>query len=255
MDDGSPDMETSLSMARVAVADGIVVMACTPHVMPGMFLPSPSAIKFAFASFQQQLREAGIPLDIVMGCEAHCRTDFLEALKAGNLPTINDSRYVLFDPPRMVTPPRLEEMLSAVLDEGYIPILTSPEKLKWIGTHIAVLERLVEYGVWMQVSAGSLTGLNGKQSLYWAEKLLNAGMVHILATDAHNLVSQPPILSDAYEAARKIVGPDEAINLVSIRPVNILDNEPAEASPPVAVARKPATNEPWWLWARAQKAG
>jgi protein-tyrosine phosphatase len=255
MDDGSPDMETSLSMARVAVDDGIVVMACTPHVMPGMFQPTPAAIERAFVTFQQNLREAGIPLDIVMGCEAHNRPDFLKALKAGNLPTINNSRYVLFDPPRMVTPPRLEELLSTILNEGYVPVLTSPERLKWIESHIAVVERLVEYGVWMQVSAASLTGHNGKQSLYWAEKLLDAGMVHILATDAHNLVSRPPILSEAYEAARKIVGPDEAINLVSIRPVNILDNEPAESSPPAAVAKKPAANEPWWLWARTQLAG
>jgi protein-tyrosine phosphatase len=254
MDDGSPDMETSLEMARVAVADGIVVMACTPHIMPGMYNHTSSGIDQGFVGFQQKLQEAGIPLDVVVGCEAHNRPDFIKALTGGQLPTINNSRYVLFDPPRMVPPPRLEEMLSAVLEEGYVPVITSPEKLKWIDSHFEVLERLVDCGVWMQLSAGSLTGHNGRQSRYWAEKLLNSGMIHILATDAHNLISRPPILSEAYELARAIVGADEALNLVSTRPINILDNEPAENSPPVFFEVKRAT-EPQWLWPRYMKAG
>ena len=249
MDDGSPDMETSLSMARVAVADGIVVMACTPHIMPGMFQPTAAAIDLAFIEFQQKLREHGIPLDVVSGSEAHHRPDFIRALTTGQIPTINNSRYVLFDSPRMVTPPRLEELLSAVLDEGYVPILTNPERLKWIDSNIDVIERLVEYGVWLQVSSGSLTGLNGNQAHYWAEKLLDAGMVHILASDAHNLVSRPPLLATAYEKARSIVGADEAINLVSTRPISVLDNEPQEIAPRVAFGRsRKAESGPRWLW-------
>ena len=254
MDDGSPDMQTALEMARLAVADGIIVMACTPHVMPGLYHHTAADIELSFVGFQQKLFEAGIPLDVVVGCEAHNRPDFIQALTSGRLPTINNSRYVLFDPPRMVPPPRLAEMLSGILDEGYVPILTSPEKLKWIESHFEVLERLVENGVWMQLAAGSLTGQNGRQSLYWAEKLLNAGMVHILATDAHNLVTRPPILSAAYELARAAVGADEALNLVSTRPVNVLDNEPAENSPPVSFATR-RVSEPYWLWPRYLQAG
>jgi protein-tyrosine phosphatase len=135
-----------------------------------------------------------------------------------------------------------------------VPILTNPEKLKWIESHFEVLERLVEYGVWFQLAAGSLTGHNGRQSLYWAEKLLDAGMVHVLATDAHNLISRPPILSAAYELARIAVGADEALNLVSTRPVNVLDNVPAENSPPISFEIK-RHSEPQWLWPRYLKAG
>ena len=240
-------------MARIAVADGIVVMACTPQIMPGIYHHSAVEIEMSFISFQEKLREAEIPLDLVMGSSAHSRPDFIHTLTSGQIPTINNSRYVLFDAPRMVTPPHFEELLSAILDEGYVPILSSPERLKWIGSHFEVFERLVEYGVWLQLTAGSLTGNNGKQSLYWAEKLLDSGMVHILATDAHNLISRPPILSEAYELARTAVGADEALNLVSTRPVNILDNEPAENSPPVAFTKIRET-EPRWLWPRYMQA-
>jgi protein-tyrosine phosphatase len=254
VDDGSPDLETSLEMARMAVADGIIVMACTPHIMPGMYNNGAREIEAGVLQFQAKLDEARIPLELVCGCEAHARPDFIQALTGGKLPTLNNSRYVLFDPPRMVTPPRLEETLAAILDEGFVPILTSPERLKWIESHFEVLERLVDHGVWMQLSAGSLAGNNGRQSLYWAEKLLRAGMIHILATDAHNLISRPPILSHAYELARAAVGADEALNLVSTRPINILDNEPAANSPPVAFGIR-KTSEPQWLWPRYKQAG
>jgi protein-tyrosine phosphatase len=112
----------------------------------------------------------------------------------------------------------------------------------------------VDAGVWLQLTAGSLTGHCGRQALYWAEKLLDTGMVHLLATDAHNLVSRAPILSEAYEFARAAVGADEALNLVSTRPVNILDDLPAVNSPAVAFTRS-RTQEPQWLWPRLVKTG
>ncbi len=254
MDDGSPDMETSLDMARVAVADGIVVMACTPHILPGVYDCAPHDIDLQVANFQQKLAEAVIPLDVVVGSEAHHRPDFMRALSCRQLTTINNSRYILCDLPAMVPPPRLEDLMLRVVGEGYVPVITRPERLKWLDAHYEVFENLVANGVWLQVTAGSLTGYNGRQALYWAEKLLDTGMVHILATDAHNLVSRPPILSEAYEFARAAVGPDEALNLVSTRPVNILDDVPAGDSPPVAFTQS-RSEEPRWLWPRLLKTG
>ena len=249
MDDGSPDMATSLEMARVAVDDGIVVMACTPLLMPGMFAASLTDITERVTRFQNRLNEDDILLDVVVGSTAHHRPDFLHALGSGQITTINNSRYVLFDAPHMVPPARLEEMMARLLDAGYVPILAKPERLKWIEAHYELIEAMVAAGVWLQVTAGSLTGHNGRQALYWAEKLLDTGMVHILATDSHNLVSRPPVLSEAYEFARAAVGPDEALNLVSTRPVNILDDLPTDHSPAVAFSRS-RTEEPKWLWPR-----
>jgi protein-tyrosine phosphatase len=253
MDDGSPDMTTSLDMARLAVEDGIVVMACTPLVMPGIYEHSSLDVSLHLANFQQRLNDADIPLEMVVGSEAHHRPDLINAVTSGRITTINNSRYVLFDLPAMVPPPRLYELMTQVIGAGYVPILAKPERLKWIEAHYELLEVLVEAGVWLQVTAGSLTGHNGRQALYWAEKLLDTGMVHILATDAHNLVSRPPILSEAYEFARTAVGPDEALNLVSTRPVNILDDLPAGDSPAVAFVRSRHV-EPEWLWPRLLRA-
>ena len=249
MDDGAPDMDTALAMARMAVADGIMVMACTPAILPHVHNNSPAFIQNRLMHFQERLAQAAIPLDVVAGSVAHARADFLQALSLRQFLTINKSRYLLCNLPEMVPPPRLEELMARILEEGFVPVIARPERLKWIAAHLNILENLVEGGVWLQLTAGSLTGHYGHQALYWAEALLDAGMVHILASDAHNLGSRPPLLSEAYEFARAAVGADEALNLISTRPVNILDDLPADQSPAIGFAR-PRNEEPKWLWPR-----
>jgi len=244
VDDGSPDLETSLAMARMAVADGIQVMACTPHFMQGLYDNEASDIRRRVAAFQQRLSEADIGLSVVVGSDAHIRPDFLSCLREGRLLCLNNSRYVLFEPPHNIAPPRLEDLLFNIVTAGYVPILTHPERLKWIESQFTVFEQLVRAGVWMQITGGSLTGRFGRRPKYWAEKMLASGLVHIMATDAHNLSSRPPVLSEALEVAEAEVGLDEAKNLVLVRPINVLDNEPVNHSPPILIAETSASPPP-----------
>jgi protein-tyrosine phosphatase len=249
VDDGAPNMETALDMARMAVDDGIRVMAATPHFMPGLYDNETEDVRIRIANFNQILGEAGIDLQIVVGCDAHIRPDFLDCLRDGSILRLNDSRYVLFEPPHMTLPPRLEDLLFNVQMAGYVPILTHPERLKWIEQHYDVFQSLAKSGVWMQITCGSLTGRFGSRPKYWAERMLAEGLVHILATDAHNLTSRPPSMASAFAKAQAEVGLDEANNLVLIRPVNVLDDQPAEHSPPILVSKK-ADVAPSSMWRR-----
>ncbi len=244
VDDGSPDIETSIAMARMAAADGIQVMACTPHFMPGVYDNESTDVRVRVANLQDHINQAGIDLSVVTGSDAHIRPDFLPCLRDGRILRVNDSRYVLFEPPHNIAPQRMEDLLFNIVVAGFVPVLTHPERLKWIETNFEIFERLVGVGVWMQITGGSLTGRFGKRPQYWAEKMLGSGMVHILATDAHNLTSRPPILSEARELAVKALGRDEADNLVLVRPVNILDDQPAEVSPGLPIGLADAAQKP-----------
>ena len=174
-------------------------------------------------------------LALVVGGDAHIRPDFVSALQSGMILSLHDSRYVLFEPPHMSMPQRFEELLFNVQMSGYVPILTHPERFKWIEQNYEVFQNLARSGVWMQVTAGSLTGRFGKRSRYWAQKMLAEGLVSIVATDAHNVTSRPPLLAEARLVAEAEVGLDEARHLVVTRPLCVLDNAPAEAVPPILV--------------------
>jgi protein-tyrosine phosphatase len=88
----------------------------------------------------------------------------------------------------------------------------------------------------MQITAGSLSGRFGKYPRYWAERMLGEGLVHILASDAHNCTSRPPLLSHAYELAVGLVGKDEAANLVLTRPKGVLVNRDPGVLPQLPAA-------------------
>jgi protein-tyrosine phosphatase len=240
IDDGSPDLNTSLNMARMAVANGVKVQACTPHIMPGVYNNTGPAIKNAVVALQSHLERENIPLRLVSGADVHIGPDLVNGLKSGHLLTIADSRYVLLEPPHHVAPARLVDMFFGVMVAGYQPILTHPERLGWIRSHYQLIEALSRGGVWMQITASSLTGSFGREPLYWSERMLQEGKVHILASDAHNTGRRPPNLLDGHEAAVKRVGHDEAARLVSTRPLCVLnDNPPSSVPGPVAWTASP----------------
>ena len=247
VDDGAEDIETSLAMARMAVGDGIEVMACTPHFMPGLYDNDAADIRQRVAALNHRLIEENIDLALVAGGDAHVRVDFIDCLRDGRILRLHDSRYVLFEPSHVTMPPRLEDLLFNVLMAGYVPILTHPERFRWIEGNYEVFRRLADAGVWMQITAGSLTGRFGKRPQYWSQKMLDEGLVHILATDAHNIKSRPPLMQEAFHVATQQVGLDEASHLVLTRPQAVLENKAPELVVPLP-KRASVEAAPQSLW-------
>ena len=233
IDDGPAHLEISLAMARCAVQDGITFTACTPHIYPGLYENDRAGIESAVDALRKVLAEAGIPLQLGTGADTHLAPDLLANLRGGRIPTLNRSRYLLLEPPHHVAPPRFDEAVFNLMAAGYVPVITHPERLSWIESHYAVFGSLVKQGAWMQLTAGSLTGRFGKRPRYWAERMLDEGLVHILATDSHHIDKRPPLLAEGREAAALRVGAQEATHLVLTRPQAILDDLPPGDSPPL----------------------
>jgi protein-tyrosine phosphatase len=233
IDDGAPDEASSLEMARIAVADGIETTACTPHIYPGLYENDAAGIKTRVKALQSRLLEEGIALKLTIGADAHLTPELLGRLKAGTAPSLAGGRYFLLEPPHTIAPPRFSESMFDFVAAGYVPVLTHPERLSWIKQHYAVFVALVKSGVWMQITAGSLNGRFGAAAKYFGEKMLDEGLVHILATDAHSTHHRAPLLAEGRRAAEKYVGKDEARRLVFDRPQAILDNRPQREVAPV----------------------
>jgi protein-tyrosine phosphatase len=242
VDDGAPDLATALEMARMAVADGVEIQACTPHILPGLYHNTGPQIRLAIRILQGHLDHNDIPLRLVSGADVHMAPDLVEGLRSGRVLSLADTRYVLIEPPHHVAPLRLVDTFFGLLLAGYAPILTHPERLSWIGSHYASIEQLCQNGVLMQLTAGSLIGAFGRGPRYWAERMLDEGRAHILASDAHGVGRRRPDLGRGYEAAAERVGEDEAALLVLGRPRLILADEPLSRLP--APARSSAAAPP-----------
>jgi protein-tyrosine phosphatase len=236
LDDGAADLSVSIEMAKAFVADGVSVVACTSHILPGLYHNSGPQLRQATADLQQVLDREGITLKLVTGADNHITPSFVTELRSGHLLSLADTRYVLVEPPHHVVPPRMEDLFFSLLVAGFVPILTHPERLTWIESHYETVQRLAQAGIWMQLTAGSLSGAFGRMPRYWSERMLDEGIVHVLATDAHDVDRRPPNLGQGREFAAKRVGEAEAERLVVTRPHGVLMNEdPAKLPAPSAV--------------------
>jgi protein-tyrosine phosphatase len=232
IDDGAPDLDTALEMARIAVADGIVMTACTPHIYPGLFENTAASIAQATATLQHDIQQAGIALEITYGADIQLVPEMVPGLRRGSHPTIHGSRYFLFEPPHHTVPVRFEQSIFDALTSGFVPVITHPERLTWLDDqHYPWFVTAARQGAWIQLTAGALTGRFGRRPRYWSERFLDDGLVHILATDAHEPIHRPPLLAEGREAAVARLGVDEADLLVTGRPMAIIENRLASEVP------------------------
>lgn len=232
IDDGAVDLDMALQMARIAAADGITTIACSPHIYPGMYDNTAASIRDAIGRFQAELDARGIDLRLREGADVHVAPDLVAGIRDGRIPTLAGSRYLLLEPPHHVAPPRFEDVVFELMTAGVVPVITHPERLGWVETHYDLFKRLSERGAWMQVTAGALTGRFGRRVRYWGERFVGDGHCMVLATDAHHPERRPPLLAEAREAAAALVGAEEATHMVVTRPQGVIDDRPAEQLPP-----------------------
>jgi protein-tyrosine phosphatase len=226
IDDGARDLSEALAMARAYVDQDVDTVVCTPHILPGIYCNSGPQIRKAVENLQRHLDDAAIPVRLLPGADNHITPDFVAGLQRGHLLSIADTRYVLVEPPHHVVPARVEQLFFDILVANHVPVLTHPERLTWIDTKYDMIKRLAARGVWMQITSGSLRGKFGRRARYWAERMLSEGIVHLIASDAHDAVRRSPDLADGRLAAAKIVGEEEAEALALTRPQNLLLNKP-----------------------------
>ena len=232
IDDGAKDLDMALQMARIAVADGITMTACTPHIFPGRFDNTPAGIREACQQFQAELVAAGIPLQLTYGADIQIAPDLTQKLLDGTLPTLHGSRYFLFEPPHQVSFPRLNDMIEDALLAGFVPIITHPERLFYVETDYDKFVEAARNGAWIQLTGGSLLGRFGRRAKRVSERFLNDGITHLLASDGHNLKKRTPELGKARDAAARFVGEEEADRLVQERPAAVIANTAPEDIPP-----------------------
>jgi protein-tyrosine phosphatase len=244
IDDGSKSLAMSLEMARIAVADGIRTMACTPHIYPGLYMNDAAGIRAAVDALQAVLQDHGIDLHLTTGADVHLVPGLIEGLRAGTIPSLHGTRYVLLEPPHHVAPPRFAESVFQLITGGFVPVITHPERLTWMDDHYATMQQLVRAGAWMQITAGALTGMFGARPKYWGERFLGEGMAHILATDAHSSTRRVPVLSEGLAVAERLLGREEALQLVTGRPGALMRDLPPSQVAPLPSHKQPSRS--WW---------
>lgn len=217
IDDGSPDLDTSLTMAAMAAADGIEIIIATPHVdMTGR--AAWSRICEEVKRLNNALQEERIELRVLAGAEVQSH---VAVTKAGQFCLASGSFFLLEFPSTHLPVDSLEIVHTAVR-QRITPIIAHPERNAAIIQEPGKLLPLINAGAKIQITAASLTGDLGPDVAACAGFLVRNSMVHFLGTDSHSPGFREPILSKAVKKASRYMGRKKALALVRDNPLAIL---------------------------------
>jgi protein-tyrosine phosphatase len=238
LDDGARTLEEALEMARLAAEDGIQQMVCTPHMFNGLSgNPEPAEVLDRVGALQEAIGNDGFRL--LPGNEVHFTGEILEKVRTNGVTRLNRLNYLLVEFPALSVPAEAGELFQELLASGVRPILVHPERNAQVQLRRGLVADLVQQGVYVQVTAMSITGEFGTAARNCAESLLRHNCVHFLATDAHRAERRPPILSRGRDAAAEIIGTAGARKLVLDNPLAVVTGGEIESDPPIPYTPPP----------------
>lgn len=231
-------------MAERALLDRVRCVVATPHNSMGDTELSQKLVRDGVEDLRQALGDHGVELRVLPGLEV-LLTPMTPALaKNGMVFPLNGSRYLLVELVSHSLPRYTEQVLYELQLQGYVPLLAHPERCKAFQEDIGILLRMVERGILTQVTAGSILGVFGRSAQNTAKVMLEHNLAHVIASDAHSASSRPPVLSEAVEYARRIVGEDLALAMVTSIPEALINDEVPDLPEPTVPRRKKS----WILW-------
>ncbi len=241
LDDGAADAQDALTMLRIAAADGITVIAATPHAAHA----KPEQIVGAVAALNTSATREGLPVRIVPGSEIMFAADLADRYRHRRLTPLNDTRYLLIELPLHADwSPFFPEAIFALQVAGALPILAHVERYRAVQQRPAILADAIAAGVLIQVNAPSILGHAGRTARTTADRLLRQRMVHLVASDAHNTTTRPPRVRAALTRVSDIVDADYAA-WIRANAARVLTGEAVTEPAP---ARAPRSS--WSDWRR-----
>jgi len=239
LDDGPQTLEQSVAMVRVAAESGTTDIVATPH-SDLRFTYDPEIVDRKIAELAAA---SGGSVRIHRGCDFHLYYENIQrALAQPSRYTINGKRYLLVEFSDVMILKSADEVFERMQAAGITPVVTHPERNMLLAGNPDQLRRWVEAGCRIQVTAQSFEGRFGRKAQAASENLIEIGLVHFIASDAHDAAHRPPALAKARDLIERNYGKPSAERLFVINPRAVLTGEVVDVAGTHVRARK------WRRW-------
>ena len=190
-DDGASDLRDAMAMARIAAVSGTTDIIATPH-FPGeeASLERMGLLLSRYAKLEKAIARENLPLRLYPGAEILCLPQTPRMARQGLLPTLGDTNYLLcefyFNESRVY----MDEMLRFLAGCGYRIVVAHPERYEAVQADPGLAAQWFGLGYVLQLNKGSISGAFGPAVRKTALELLNQGLCHMVASDAHGTDSR-----------------------------------------------------------------
>ena len=238
VDDGARDILETFRIINEACDAGFSDIFATSHYIEGEYEFNKTDREFIIEALTNKINEEGLDIKLHIGAEGYISNDFPKLLQAGCVPTLGNSRYVLFELPLRAKVMYTEEVINKLLQMKLIPVIAHPERYELIQDDPTIAIDWIESGALLQCNYASIIGRYGikaKETLY---KLLDADAVHFLGTDNHRAGSIYTRMEEIKKEFRKRIGRDKLYELSELNPRCILNNEELDIEMPKRIKGK-----------------
>ena len=195
IDDGAVDIEMSLEMLRNAYEQGVRNLVCSSHSY-GRFQSYVTKVKM----LGNLARANNINIKLHHGSEIYCEEylidEVVDALDHGELPTLNNTDYILveFDPYASVS--SIANCVTRLITKGYKIVIAHVERYYALHDNYDLLQEMQKIGCLFQINAYSLKNETDIQIKTFARQLLKRKLVTFLGSDAHRTTHRPYVMKD-----------------------------------------------------------
>jgi protein-tyrosine phosphatase len=246
LDDGPATMEAALDLLEQIAAEGVATVVATPHVSES-YPNTASTIREAVAAVRGELAERGIGIDLRPGAEVTIEAATTMPDEALRELCLGGGGWLLVESPLSPSAGDFDWSLEALRERGFQLVLAHPERCPAFQRQPQRILRHVAAGDLCSITAGAMAGRFGRTVARFTERLLREGLVHDVASDAHDLRGRPPGLLGGFAALEEVI-PGIAANAdwhTQEVPAAILEGRRPPAGPPHP-APPPAPRRRWW---------
>ena len=204
IDDGSPDVATSVELVKGLMELGLKRSIATPHVISDMYRNTPETIAAALHELRVALKNEGIDYSVDAAAEYMMDEAFFEKLDKGESLLCLKDNSILTEFSWAAMPESPKKMSFAIITSGYTPILAHPERYNYFHSNFKVYHLLKDLGFLLQVNISSFTGYYGSGPLKAAKYILKNGLCSYLGTDLHHL-RHLQLLKDSRASIEKLL--------------------------------------------------
>ncbi len=226
LDDGADSLEEALEMARLAAYSGVTDIIATPH-----FRGEPEALEMKeeidrrYLQLRETLERCAIPIRLHQGAEILCTPQTPRLAHEGLLPTLGNTRYALIEFYFNESFGFMDSCLQKIAAMGYIPVVAHPERYDAVQWDPERLWAWADRGFVFQLNKGSVLGTLGGRAERAAHELLELGVAHLFASDAHNCDRRTPIMDGLRRWTEEFCDPECAHILLTENPGRILKGQ------------------------------